>query len=56
MSDDGTLASRVRQIAEDIAADRSVDAGTHSDACWQWHNACALHRAADKLSEGERHQ
>jgi hypothetical protein len=50
---DGTLASRVRQIAEDVAADRSFDGGTHSDACWQWHTACALYRAADELQRRE---
>jgi hypothetical protein len=52
--DDGTLAERVRRIAEDLSADRSYDGGTHSDACWQWHAACALHRAAVELEHAAR--
>ena len=56
MSDDGTIASRVRQIAEDVAADRSFNVGTHSDACWQWHTACALDRPADEVQRQVLHQ
>lgn len=39
MSNDGTLSGRVRQIADDLS-----DGTTHCEACWQWHDACALHR------------
>lgn len=45
--DSGTLADRLRLIADDMMYGRT--ASTHSDACWQWHESCALHRAADLL-------
>lgn len=40
----GSLVERVRQIATDL------DPGptTHSHACWQWHDACALHRLIER--------
>lgn len=48
----GSLPDRLRQIADDLMYGRT--ASTHSDACWQWHESCALHRAADLLSgDGE---
>lgn len=47
--DDNTrdLADRLRLIANEMTYGRT--ASTHSDACWQWHESCALHRAADLL-------
>ena len=44
----GSLPDRLRQIADDLMYGRT--ASTHSDACWQWHESCALNRAADLLS------
>lgn len=41
------LADRLRLIANEMTYGRT--ASTHSDACWQWHESCALHRAADLL-------
>lgn len=45
-ADSGTLPDRLRQIADDLYG---RTASTHSDACWQWHDTCALHRAAEQL-------
>lgn len=46
------LADRLRLIANEMTYGRT--ASTHSEACWQWHESCALHRAADLLSgDGE---
>lgn len=48
----GSLPDRLRQIADDLMYGRT--ASTHSEACWQWHESCALHRAAGLLSgDGE---
>jgi hypothetical protein len=47
MDNDGTLSSRLRQIADDLSIGLMVR--THSEACWQWHDACALLLAADRL-------
>lgn len=40
----GPLLERVRQIADDL----DPGPGTHSPACWQWHDACALHRLIER--------
>ena len=46
-ADTRDLADRLRLIANEMTYGRT--ASTHSDACWQWHESCALHRAADLL-------
>jgi hypothetical protein len=45
MSDPRTLADRIRSMVRDPDA-----VGTHSEACWQWHDDCALLLAADRLA------
>jgi hypothetical protein len=48
MNDDGTLPDRLRNMVRDPDA-----VGTHSEACWQWHDDCALLLAADRLAAAE---
>ena len=48
-ADTRDLADRLRLIANEMTYGRT--ASTHSDACWQWHDTCALHRAADQLDQ-----
>jgi hypothetical protein len=46
MTDDGTLPDRLRNMVRNPNA-----IGTHSAACWQWHDDCALLLAADRVAE-----
>ncbi len=46
MTDDGTLPDRLRNMVRNPNA-----ISTHSDACWQWHDDCALLLAADRVAE-----
>jgi hypothetical protein len=48
MTDDGTLPDRLRNMVRNPNA-----IGTHSAACWQWHDDCALLLAADRVAERE---
>jgi hypothetical protein len=46
MTNDGTLPDRLRNMVRNPNA-----IGTHSAACWQWHDDCALLLAADRVAE-----
>ena len=46
VTDDGTLPDRLRNMVRNPNA-----IGTHSAACWQWHDDCALLLAADRVAE-----
>lgn len=46
MSDDGTLPDRLRNMVRNPNA-----IGTHCEACWQWHDDCALLLAAALLCD-----